>query len=83
MQYTSMVESPSFTGQSLLANVGGYFGLCLGLSLLSLVEIIELIFKIIITLVINFKKKNSAIEPIQKADETKVETFKNENQELV
>ena len=68
MQYTSYVESPSVTLQSLIANVGGYFGLCMGLSLLSLVEIFELLIRIVMSIIINYKNKNkiTRVEDVKK-----------------
>jgi hypothetical protein len=65
MQYTSIVESPSITLQAIIANVGGYFGLCMGLSLLSLIEIIDLIIRMIMSVFINFKNKKNQIIVVQ------------------
>jgi hypothetical protein len=65
MQYTSIVESPSITLQAIIANVGGYFGLCMGLSLLSLIEIIDLIIRIIVSIFLKFKNKKNQIIVVQ------------------
>lgn len=45
--YTIVDEVPSKTWDDFVANLGGFLGLCLGASLLSLVEIFEFVFKII------------------------------------
>ena len=54
--YTS--EQPVITPESLFGNIGGNLGLFVGISLLSLVEIIELVLNILFT-VINSKFKNN------------------------
>ncbi|RNA44513.1 Acid-sensing ion channel 2 [Brachionus plicatilis] len=50
-------EYPAKTFEQLVAEIGGFLGLCVGISLLSVVEIFELIFKIII-IKSNYKRSN-------------------------
>lgn len=47
LSYSVAYESPAITSDALLAYVGGTFGLFLGTSLLSLVEILEIVFLVI------------------------------------
>ena len=51
-----MSQSQLMTFVDLISNVGGTFGLFIGISFLSFAEIIELIFQIIFIL---FEKKNN------------------------
>jgi hypothetical protein len=53
LSYTEIQESPSITEISLVSNIGGTLGLFLGISLLSFIEIFEILFEIIF---IMFKK---------------------------
>lgn len=57
LQYTEITESESVTFFNLLANVGGTFGLFIGISLLSFVEVIEVLYEIFYLLV-TFRKSN-------------------------
>ncbi|RNA15318.1 amiloride-sensitive sodium channel subunit beta [Brachionus plicatilis] len=52
--YVSITESPTTTVVSLFSNIGGIAGLFLGISVLTLVEVIEVLMKIIFI----FKNKN-------------------------
>ena len=60
--YTSIVESPSITLVSLVSNLGGNLGLFLGLSVLSLLEIFELIISLS-TAVNHHVRSKSKIRP--------------------
>jgi hypothetical protein len=55
LEYTEIVEMPSYTLTILISNIGGTFGLFLGVSVLSFVEIIEIVIEIIIN------KSNGAV----------------------
>ena len=54
LSYTKISESPKISTSSLVSNIGGTMGLYVGISLLSLVEIIELVIEIFLILI----KKN-------------------------
>ena len=54
LSYTKISESPKLSTSNLISNIGGTMGLYVGISLLSLVEIIELIIEIILIIM----KKN-------------------------
>ena len=43
MSYTTITETLSITPETFFSNIGGTLGLCLGVSILSIVEILELI----------------------------------------
>ena len=63
LRYTQMSQSQLMTFVDLISNVGGTFGLFIGISFLSLAEIFELIFQIIFIL---FEKRNNIlVTPIQ------------------
>jgi hypothetical protein len=47
---TEISETPTMTFENMLANIGGTLGLFIGVSLLSFVELIELLFEIIFVL---------------------------------
>ena len=64
MQYTRTIESASTALQQLVANIGGYFGLCMGLSLLSLVEVFELFVRFVLLLK-NYNSKRNKIIMVQ------------------
>ncbi|CAF0806060.1 unnamed protein product [Brachionus calyciflorus] len=49
-------ESPSKTIDQLVADIGGFLGLCIGISILSIIELIELILRIFILVI---TKKNN------------------------
>jgi hypothetical protein len=51
LRYTQITESPSMTFLTLVSNIGGILGLFLGFSLLSLVEIIELMIELCLTFI--------------------------------
>jgi hypothetical protein len=59
LSHLQINEKPALNGFDLLAKIGGYMGLFLGISLLTIFEIFELIFNLIISLkdgsVINLK----------------------------
>ena len=50
-----VTEKPNFTTVDLISNMGGTFGLFLGISVLSLLEIVEFCFEIVISKVKNHK----------------------------
>jgi hypothetical protein len=47
--YTQIVEVPNYTPISLISNIGGTLGLFLGMSLLSFIEIVDLVIQMILT----------------------------------
>ena len=55
LSFTEVTEKPSFTFVDLISNVGGTFGLFIGISLLSVLEIVEIIFELLLL----FKSKLS------------------------
>lgn len=57
IRYTSITESPSITFVDLIASIGGTLGLFIGISLLSFVEVIELLLEIVLIIWFNYKKK--------------------------
>ena len=61
LSYTSITESPNLDFVTLLSNIGGIAGLFLGISLLSIVEIIETILEMVYYL---FKPKSFKINKI-------------------
>ena len=54
MSFTDITEKPSFSFVDLVSNVGGTFGLFIGISLLSILEMVEIIYEM---LLICFKNK--------------------------
>jgi hypothetical protein len=56
LSFTQITEKPSFPFVDLISNVGGTFGLFIGISLLSLLEVVEIIYEM---LFINFKKSRN------------------------
>ena len=56
LSFTEITEKPSFPFVDLVSNVGGTFGLFLGISLLSFLEIVEIIY---VMLLIFFKKSRN------------------------
>ncbi len=48
LSYTYIEEQPSFTFSQFVGNLGGQLGLCIGISLLSFVEVLELISELCI-----------------------------------
>lgn len=44
MKYMEISEKPSMTWNGLLSNIGGTIGLFLGMSVMSLIEVLELFF---------------------------------------
>ena len=46
MTYSTTTETQSMTGDTFFANVGGILGLCLGISVLSVIEIFELFLEL-------------------------------------
>ncbi len=47
ISYTKITQVPIVNGVGLLSNIGGVFGLFLGASLLTFMEIFEFLFKVI------------------------------------
>jgi hypothetical protein len=62
LSFNEITEKPSFTFVDLISNVGGTFGLFIGISLLSFLEIVEIIYEL---LSIYFKNKER-IPPLSK-----------------
>lgn len=60
IKFTQITEAPSITFVDLIANIGGTLGLFIGISLLSFVEIIELVLEIIVVVCVNYKKKKNS-----------------------
>jgi hypothetical protein len=56
--FQNIVEKPARSIEQLIADVGGFIGLCVGTSLLSCVEILEIILDLAFTY-ISFKKVNA------------------------
>ena len=48
LSYTQITESVSMNGVSLLAAIGGFMGMFLGMSLMTLVEILEIFLRIVL-----------------------------------
>jgi len=63
LDYTSITESVKFSGSDLISNIGGTLGLFIGISVLSFVEIIEIIIEIFLILA---KNKISTVELFKK-----------------
>ena len=61
MTYTSTKQYIAISLTTLISNFGGTLGLCLGMSLLSLVEIIELCMTWFIVLIKILKNRNSTV----------------------
>ena len=59
IKYTEITEAPTTTFVDLIASIGGTLGLFIGVSLLSFVELIELILEIIAIFWVNYKTKMS------------------------
>ena len=55
LTFTEMTESVSMNSVSLLSSIGGFMGMFLGMSLMTLVEVLEIIIKFLYTL---FDKKH-------------------------
>jgi hypothetical protein len=47
LSYTEITEKPSVPFVDLVSNVGGTFGLFIGISLLSFLEVVELIYEML------------------------------------
>ena len=60
LSFTEISEKPSFTFVDLVSNVGGTFGLFIGISLLSLLEIVEIAYEMLYI----FKVKREHIFPV-------------------
>jgi hypothetical protein len=58
LTYTQIIEVPVFTTLNLISNIGGTLGLFLGMSVLSFIEIIEMIFDVLM-LKLNTRIDNS------------------------
>ncbi len=63
LSYTEITEKPSFPFVDLVSNVGGTFGLFIGISLLSLLEIVELIYEMLLIF------SNKKIIPVNQSDQ--------------
>jgi hypothetical protein len=53
MSHLQIDEKPALNGFGLMAQIGGYMGLFLGMSLLTIFEIFELIFNLFVSLQIS------------------------------
>ncbi len=64
--YATITESPAITSEGLLGNIGGQLALFLGISLLSLVEIVDLLLELAITVFCSLKSQIDAakIKPL-------------------
>lgn len=51
MEYTSTIQSIAVTPQQLIGNIGGCLGLCIGISILWVVELLSMLIKLIQTLI--------------------------------
>jgi hypothetical protein len=60
LYYTSVDDSPKITSESLFGNLGGQLGLFIGLSILSFIEILELLIEFILIYIAHRKKQNVA-----------------------
>jgi hypothetical protein len=60
--HTEMMEIPEFTGDQLLASIGGNLGLFLGMSFLTLIEIVEILFNCLILIFKTYKKTTKVSE---------------------
>ncbi|XP_023235401.1 degenerin unc-8-like [Centruroides sculpturatus] len=49
LTFEKKTQTPTYTTPALIANIGGTLGLCLGLSLVTIVEVIELILDMLMT----------------------------------
>ena len=49
LSYTDVTESVKINENQLIANIGGSLGLCIGMSILSLVELFEILFEVFMT----------------------------------
>jgi hypothetical protein len=67
-QYTKISESPVYTPIDLVSNIGGQLGLFIGISVLSTVEMIEILIEILFIL---FKKKDSVVHVSELKNEIK------------
>ena len=57
LEYTENIYQISMSFQTLISNIGGHFGLCIGITMISGVEIIVLMFDIVQILFNHFKLK--------------------------
>ena len=53
LKYTIMTQSPKIEVYNFVANIGGIWSLCLGISFLSLIEIVEIILEIVYISILN------------------------------
>ena len=60
MEYTQTIQIPSLQTSDLISNFGGTFGLFLGLSLLSFVEAVGILFNLFQILITFFQNKKQA-----------------------
>ena len=82
LKYTSIIQLPKTKPKQLVSNLGGYLGLFVGLSFVSLFEIVEIIFEIVFILRGNTKVKEPEIKPVvERVWITEMEQLKKENEE--
>ena len=60
IEYTLVEEIAQMPFEVLLGNIGGQLGLFIGISLLSLIEIFQLLIRLLLVLIRHFKRKNSS-----------------------
>ena len=61
LRYTEIEETPSVTLFNLISNIGGTLGLFIGISLLSFIEIIEIFYELLVTIV-KYKQNISKVK---------------------
>jgi amiloride-sensitive sodium channel subunit alpha len=57
MEYKTTTQKIQTTTEDLFSNIGGTLGLCIGISILSLVEVFELGFKLVLALIVHLKSR--------------------------
>jgi gas vesicle protein len=85
LKYTSITQQAKTKPEQLISNLGGYLGLFVGLSFVSLFEIIEIIIEFIHILLRKQKTIQSAntLQDIESALKSHLEILKKENQEKI
>ena len=53
LMYSIVTQSPKLEAYNLIASIGGIWSLCLGISLISIIEMIEIVLEIIFILIWN------------------------------
>jgi hypothetical protein len=68
MEYLSTTEVISLSTEDFFSNIGGTLGLYIGISILSLVEVFELGFILIVAFITNMKPRNKERTVVQLFD---------------